>query len=308
VAAPVRSVPPEVGVACGAIAISFASVFVEGVDRHDLGPTGIALHRAGIGAIVLAVLALVRRERLRPSAPALRWAALAGALFAADLWVWHRSILRVGGGLATILGNTQVFWVAAAGAFLLHERIGARLVGAAVLALAGIALATGALGGAARADAAGIAFGLATGVFYAAYVLSVRRAQRLPDRLSPLAFMTWTSVACAATSGALALLDGGRVWPARATTWASVTGLAVVGQGLGWVTLSTFVPRVPVARAGLLLLLQPAFAVVWAAAFFGHALRPAQALGCGLALAAIYLGATARYPRRDAATPPVSPG
>src|SRR3546814_9021646 len=31
--------------------------------------------------------------------------------FAADLWLWHRSILLVGPGLATLLGNAQVFFM-----------------------------------------------------------------------------------------------------------------------------------------------------------------------------------------------------
>ena len=62
--------------------------------------------------------------------------------------------------------------------------------------------------------------------------------------------------------------------------------------------------RTPVGRAGLLLLLQPAFSLVWAAWFFGRALSPLQTVGAALTLAAIYVGSTASYPRAPA---PVAP-
>ncbi|MBL9085760.1 MAG: DMT family transporter [Planctomycetia bacterium] len=300
-----RGIDPSLGVALGVVAISFAPVFVEGIKPEELGPTGIALWRTALGGVALLVLAVARRERLRPTRAVLGFALLAGALFAGDLWVWHRAIHRVGGGLATLLGNVQVFWTGLVGAFVFHERSGKRLLAAVPLAVAGLALATGMLeGGASRADPVGLALGLSTSVFYATYLLAVRRAQRLPDRLGPVAQMTWTSFACAATCALLALVDGSRAWPTTTSAWALAAGLGVVGQGFGWVTIATFVPRVPVGRAGLLLLLQPAFSLVWAAWFFGRHLTALQTLGAVLTLAAIYVGSTARYPRSPAPAAP----
>ncbi len=302
---PKAGLDPALGVALGVVAISFAPVFVEGIDPEELGPTGIALWRTALGGAALAILALVRRERMRPSRAALGFALLAGALFAGDLWVWHRAIHRVGGGLATLLGNVQVFWTGLVGAYVFHERSGKRLLAAVPLAVAGLALATGMFeGGASRADPAGIALGLATSGFYAAYLLTVRRAQRLPDRLGPVAMMTWTSFACAASCALLALVDGSRAWPATASAWGLAAGLGIVGQGFGWVTIATFVPRVPVGRAGLLLLLQPAFSLVWAAWLFDRRLSPLQTAGAVLTLAAIYVGSTASYSRPPAPAAP----
>lgn len=300
---------PSVGVALGVFAISFAPVFVEATPKDDLGPTGIALGRTAIGAVALLGLALARRERLTGSRRAVGLAALAGALFAGDLWVWHRAIDAVGGGLATLLGNVQVFWTGLVGALVLHERSGRRLALAAPLALVGLALATEAFeGGLLARDPAGVALGLATSFFYAAYVLVVRRAQQVPDRLAPVAMMTWTSAACAVTSLGLGWADGGRLVPGSARALGLVAGLGIVGQGLGWVTIATFVPRVPVSRAGLLLLLQPACSLVWAALLFGRTLSPWQVVGAVLTLAAIYVGSTPGYTRpRPPARPPPRP-
>ncbi len=297
---------PLLGVALGAVAISFAPVFVRAIDPHALGPTAIGLHRTALGAVVLALLALARGESLRPSRRALLFTALAGALFAGDLFVWHRSILRVGAGMATILGNTQVIWVALAGAAFLGERLARRFVLAVPLAGLGVALLTGVLLGRAqdRADAVGVMLGIGTGGFYAAYILAVRGGQTGTDRLGPIAHMAWTSAACAATLGLVAALEGETVVPPDPRTVASLVGVALVAQCAGWVTLATCIPRVPASRAALLLLLQPVFAMVWDVLLFGKALGPWPLVGSVLTLAAIYMGSIARYPapvpRRDA--------
>ena len=76
--------------------------------------------------------------------------------------------------------------------------------------------------------------------------------------------------------------------------WA-LLGLACVGQGFGWVTISTFLPRVPMSRAGLLLLLQPTFAALWAALFFGRHLTLPALVGAVLALAGVYGGSVPGY-------------
>ncbi len=289
---------PLLGVALGAVAISFAPVFVRAIPPESLGPTAIGLHRTALGGVVLALLALLRGEPLRPSPRTLLFTGLAGALFAGDLFVWHRSILRVGPGMATILGNTQVIWVALAGALFLGERLARRFVLAVPLAGLGVALLTGVLLGQAkdRADPVGVLLGIATGGFYAAYILAVRRGQTGEDRLGPVAHMAWTSVACATTLGIVAAIEGESVVPFDTRTAASLVGVALVAQCAGWVTLATFIPRVPASRAALLLLLQPVFAMVWDVLLFGRVLGPWPLTGAILTLAAIYLGSIARYP------------
>lgn len=42
----------------------------------------------------------------------LKFSMIAGIVFATNLWIWHRSILYVGTGPATLIGNVQVVWVA----------------------------------------------------------------------------------------------------------------------------------------------------------------------------------------------------
>jgi drug/metabolite transporter (DMT)-like permease len=296
-----------VRVAAGAVCISFAPVFVRAVG-HAIGPSAIAAWRTLLGFAILVLWCAARGESLRPPRRrALGYAVLAGVLLAADFAAWHRSIDRVGGGMATILGNTQVFWVALFGALVLREGGGARLGVAVLGGIAGVALLAGVLDeGARRADGLGVFFGCLTGVLYASYLLVLRHAGRDAVRLSPAGLLTWISLACGTASLAAAAATGETLAPPDARTWASLAGIALVAQVVGWMLIASGIPRVPVSRAGLLLLLQPTLAAVWGILFFDERFGAWQVVGAAVTLGAIYLGSTtaARATGRASSTIP----
>jgi drug/metabolite transporter (DMT)-like permease len=281
-------------VAAGAVVISWAPVFVRLLE-DAIGPSAIAAGRGLLGGVVLAALGTLSGVRLRGPRRAVLLACLAGLLLAADFAAWHRSIARVGGGMATILGNTQVVWVALAGTLAMGERGGMRLVASVAAAALGVSLLAGVLerDAAARPDAAGVAFGCATGVLYAAFLLVLRRAGRDPRAFPPVACLAWVSLACGVASLAAAAATGERIVPPDARAWGALAGLALAAQVAGWMLITTGLPRVPVSRAGLLLLLQPTLSTLWGMALLGERLSLAQAAGAAVTLAAIYLGSTA---------------
>ena len=120
----------------------------------------------------------VRARAVKPTPRVFGLLVIAALFFAVDLWMWHRSILYVGVGLATLLGNFQVFALAGYGALVLGERGGWRLWAGLLLALFGLALllAPGWDGFDARFRI-GIAFGLGTAVAYAGFLIAFRAAQ-----------------------------------------------------------------------------------------------------------------------------------
>src|SRR6056297_1963711 len=93
-------------VAVGAIMVSFSAVFVK---LSTVQPTMDAFYRMLFGGAILFLMALLRRESLWVDKKSFFFACLAGALFACDLSLWHKSILFIGPGLATIILNLQVF-------------------------------------------------------------------------------------------------------------------------------------------------------------------------------------------------------
>ena len=92
----------------GATAISFAPIFVKLVGSDRLGPTAIGFWRCLIGAAALFLYVLIRGGGVKLPLRLFGFAALAGLIFYGDIYVWHRSIVFAGAGMATILGNTQV--------------------------------------------------------------------------------------------------------------------------------------------------------------------------------------------------------
>lgn len=275
----------------GALAISFSAVFMK---LLTVGPTSAAFYRMAIGGLILLLLVRLRGESLRIDRRVVLPILVAAACFALDLLFWHRSILYIGTGLATLLANFQVFLLALAGILFLGERADWRLLVSVPTAMVGLALIVGldwsALG---MEERRGVLLGLATAACYAAYIWALR-ASRLQQRISPWASIAWISVACAAMLAAVGWVEGESFVVSDPTDAALLLAYGVVGQVLGWVLISTAVHRVTPSLVGIVLLLQPLFAYLWDVVFFARGFTTGEVVGSLLALAAIGLGATRR--------------
>ena len=101
---------PHFRLFAGAVMISFSAVFVK---LADVSPTASGFYRVFFGALLLLAATLWPQKNTK-QLPG-HWCLLivCGLLFAVDLFFWHECVLFVGPGLATILGNLQVFLLAA---------------------------------------------------------------------------------------------------------------------------------------------------------------------------------------------------
>lgn len=227
------------------------------------------------------------------------WCGAAAAAFAADLWLWHRSILLVGPGLATLLANAQVFFMALAGVFLLGERVGLRFASGIALAFAGLYLM---LGGDWDSLSAGYRWGvwagLGTGLCYALYNLSLRRAQAEAraagegsghQRPPIIQVLSVIALLCAALLGMAGLAEGSSFVIPGWESLAWLLLLAGFGHCLSWVLISRAMAHLKVAVVGLLLLLQPIVAFLLDLAVLDLAVEPRAWAGLALTLAGIFL-------------------
>ncbi len=276
----------------GAVCISFAAVFVKAIGSEVMGPTPIAFWRLFLGALFLFAWGGLSGQSLRISSRMLGWALLAGGIFYVDLFVWHRSINYAGAGMATILGNTQIFMTAILSYFIFKEVVTGRFFIAAVSGILGVVLLVG-VGSDIEITGKyllGVAFGLATGVAYAHYIITVKHSGSIAERPPILILMGWISLMSALASGLSVLLEGESFIPSQSSAWIHLVGVALVTQAAGWWAISTGLLKIEASRSGLILLLQPTLATVWGWLLFSEQLSALQLLGGATTLTAVYYG------------------
>ena len=229
-------------------------------------------------------------------------ALMAGVFFAVDLILFHHSIALLGAGLPTVMSNLQVVIVLAAAWLIWGERPSRQQLVGVPLALIGVVLISGVLGGEAygKDPVLGTLLGLGVAAAYAAYLLLIRRGRDPRRAAGPITDATLSSAVTAfvagLVTGELVLLPS---WPAHA--WLIVMALST--QLFAGLALAVALPRLPAVTTSLILLVQPVLAVLLAIAFLEEAPSTAQLVGVGLVLIGVVAGSIGRIPRDGGSTP-----
>ena len=231
-----------------------------------------------------------------------RLAYAAGVLFAVDLVSWHYSIAYIGAGLATVLGNLQVVLVGLTAWLVLAERPEARTLVAVPPALAGILLISGALeAGAYGSDPTkGAIYGVVTALSYTAFILLIRQSGIGSAPAAPLFEATWVAaIGCGAAGIAIGDIDFVPSWPEHG--WLLL--LALSSQVMGWLLITSSLPRLPAAVTSVLLTLQPLTSLVLGVVLLGEDPTGLQVAGAALVLigllTAAYRPVSAPEPARE---------
>ncbi len=308
-----RGRTPIAAATAGAACISSSAVLMR------LAATSASITALGRCAFALPLLgALVVYERRRGAQPLpwrSRWLArLAGVFLAGDLIVWSHAIDAIGAGLGTVVTNLEVLIISLLAWLFLGERPRRSLVLAFPVMLAGLAL----VGGLARIGssrgygtdpALGVGLGVAVAFIYAFYILTLRQATfaRVPQGTAarprtavadPLLQATLGGAVTAAVLG-LVLHDFrlGPAWPALG--WLAL--LALTSQVIGWLLITTSMPRLPAGMIGALLLVQPAGSVALSYAVLGERPSALQLAGVVLVLTGVLVAVGGRAPETGAA-------
>ena len=246
-----------------------------------------------IGGIVLSGVWLFTGRRQSLSRRV--WLALvcAAVFFALDLWFWHRSIVYVGAGLATLLANLQVFFMIAAGVALAGQPPTARQAAAAVLALGGLSIMIGPeWTDPPPAFRVGVVLGVLTAASYAGYMLSMRAARLQAVDIAPVREVAVVSLLTAVLLGIASCADGSSL---KVTTWSDLSWLmayGVLAHSFGVMLITSSLAKVSTTQVGIALLLQPALSFVWEVLFFARVTSQWEAVGVAITLGAIFLGST----------------
>lgn len=232
------------------------------------GPT-VTFFRSLYALPVLIVLAAREIRRWgRPGWREMALGATAGVFLALDLILWLSSIEAMGAGLATVVQDMQILFVAGGAWLMFGSRPPRRLVLLMPVLLLGIVLISGIVGSSARhtATVRGTFLGVASAVAYAGFLLAIGwRPERRRKHNST--FLASVTVATGGVALAVGVAGTGirlePTWPS--TGWLIV--LALTTQVFGWLVIAAAMFRVSSLHASVALLLQPVSAVFlgWAA-------------------------------------------
>jgi drug/metabolite transporter (DMT)-like permease len=273
-----RRRPGAPDLALAGAALCFGGTFLVVQDAiEDVEPIPFLAVRFTLGAIVLWLLA-----RRRPITPGLwRDGALIGLALLAGYVFQTIGLQYTDSATSAFITYLLVVFVPLIGFVAYRRRPHPITLASVVLAMVGLALLTGALG----SDGGGIGKGelltVACALAFGAQVVLLGEMARRHDPLRLAAIqVTVVAVACAGPGAFL----GGYHFSGRALVAAAATAVVATAGGFG---LQVYGQRsVPPARASLLLLLEPVFAAVLAAAT-GDPLGATQLLGAGVILTAI---------------------
>jgi len=267
----------------GATCIALSPIWVR---VSDVGPTASAFWRVALAAPLLwSALLLVPHA----TAAAPRWPLLAaaGLAFAGDLAFWHWSIQFTSVANSTLLANLASIFVTLAAWLLWRHKPSALFLVGLALALAGVGLLVRSSLDFSPRALLGDGLGVVTAMFYAWYLLSVKR---LRDRgAATLQLMAVTTTLTAVILLPVALASGEVMLPAGASGWLVLLGLAWISHAAGQGLIAYALAHLPAAFSSVGLLVQPVMAAAFAWLLLGEPLVALQVAGGAVVLAGIYL-------------------
>ncbi|HXG18330.1 MAG TPA: DMT family transporter [Methylomirabilota bacterium] len=264
----------------GAFGIAFAPIFVR---LSLVGPVATAFWRLALALPALWLWVFLEKQQEGalwrfPQRAAVFQLALAGLFFSGDLAVWHWSIRLTSVANATLLANFAPIFVAFAGWLFFGYRVGVTLLFGMGAALVGTTLMVGASFSVSLQHLLGDALGLITAMFYAGYILTVKR---LRDDLSTGTIMAWSGTIMAGMLFAVAFLSEEQIMPLSWQGWRPLIGLALMSQVVGQSLITYALAHLPAAFSSVGLLLQPVMATVFAWLILSETVNGFQVIGGG---------------------------
>lgn len=289
--------PRHAGLLAVAVAsVSFSAILVR-YAAVEAGPLAIAFYRLFFATLLLAPFAVraARQERqpLRPRD--LAAFAAVGFLLAAHFATWITSLRLTSVASSAVIVATESLWVPLGAAFLLRERVGARIwVGVGIALVGSTVLVVGDRGDT-RISAhslAGDFLALAGALAASLYFLAGRRIRQR------VGLFTYATIVYAWTSLFLLgfiLVKHEPLWPFSLRIFGFLLALAFFPMILGHTLINYLLKWVPPHYVSTSILAEPVVSALLAVVLLSEALLPSVAAGGAIILAGI-LVATLRRP------------
>lgn len=275
---------PYIALTTGILALSMTAMFVRWADAPA---TITGFFRLLISSIILFPIFFWRNKKnKRVTRQNLVFPILGGLFTAFDLAFWNSSVLFTTASNATLLGNTAPIWVALVTIFIFRHKLPKGFWLGLTLALGGAALVLGndfiihpRLG-------TGDLLALASGLFYAGYLLSTQRGR---ESLDPLSYITIMVISASFFSLIINIVLGYQFSGYSQQTWLIFLILALVSQILGYMSVSFALGHLPASVVAPTMIGQPILTTILAIPLLGEIPQSIQLVGGLITLTGIYL-------------------
>lgn len=285
----------------GAAALASSGIAVR---ISEVPPTESALYRVLLAIPLLWMVNILSSKNSTKNNPAVIstikikyycYFVLSGVFLGIDLFLWHWSITFTSIANANLFANMSPIIVFSGAMIFFKEKIKANFIIGFILAFigAGILLIN-------NYDASFRAFigdilGLATAVFYGAYILTVGTLRKT---YGTFRIMFWSSLGCLLVLLPLSLILNHKLFlPIDIRGFLALLSLAVVSHVGGQGLVAYVLARLPASFSSVTLLVQPIFAAIFALFFFGEKLGVLEIGGCMIILCGIFLTSRAYKPK-----------
>jgi drug/metabolite transporter (DMT)-like permease len=275
-------------------AVFFGSLAIYGkfADRMNITTTELLAIRFGLAALILWIVAVLRRERLWWGRRSLGLV-LMGLLYVGQAEAYFTSLKTVPAAVTSILLYLYPVIVMVLAALFLGESLTRTRLAALAIAGVGVFAVIDPLSAHGSIDSAGVLFGLATAGIYATYILTGRALMRDVPAVVATAVIATTAGITLAAGG----LASGQMRVLSAGGFALAGSMAVVATAIPATLFLAGLARIGATRAAIISTLEPATTVVLAALLLGESLGGVRLLG-----GAIVLGAAVMVARTPSAT------
>lgn len=279
----------------GNVLLGSVGVFVHQADAHPITATWF---RCMFGVLGLSVwLGLRRQGNPMRLAPGLwRWVLLSSLCIVLAWLLFFLAMQFMPAGMAIVLFHLQPLWLLLFAVLWQGERPDGRRLASVLLAMLGLALATGVLapGGDEHGPMRpagywlGVGLCLLGGLCTAGLTLTAKRLHPLPAGV-----LAWWQCAL----GALLLLAWplSQGWPAWGAAWGWLAGLGLIHSSLAYTLMYAGMASLSTARIAVLQFVYPAVAMLFDCLLLEHTLSLLQ--GAGMALMLMAIGLAEHRPR-----------
>ena len=211
---------------------------------------------------------------------------LAGVFFGTDMAIWNWAISFTSVAHATLMANTAPIFVTLISFFFLKEKVKSSFFRALFLSFMGVSIVILSGSGTDSFRLLGDTLGLTAAIFYAAYILVIKR---LTNTLPPAHTLFFATLFTAIFLFPVGLIESDTFFPSTQKGWLILLAYAFVSQALAQGFITFGISRLSAHLSSLTLLIQPVAAAIYGWLLLSEALNLWQALGGLVVLLGIYL-------------------